>query len=381
MVNGLPCSLSIAIVGLLASVAIVGQIVQVYGIWLTYYESSNWERVPIKVVSVEVKEIRSTGKNSSTSYILRCNYTYTIDGKSYTGKRIGAEDKIGADRKETFRRYEILKRCKEGTEEHLAYVSPFDREVSILFRSVGLSYFLFPLMLSVFLVFSLLAFVVGTWLISQALIRRKLLQQHPDEPWLAEPEWNTFHQKAGSISRLIIIWAFTFLLAATMTPFVFFFLFNFSQNPIVALFGLSFFSFPLGIAKLAIKTTIDYKKYGIPKMHFPKLPIKPGEKFEGTITLLHAIRPDDGVVLSLRCTDPEGAQQGICKEMLWMENQRIYEDKEIQFSFIIPEKLPPRDALNRCVTYTLELAALVKGVEVSFTFNDLPVYKSTQKSS
>ncbi len=125
--------------------------------FVTYARSGSWEKVDAIVTQASVQ--RSVSNRGGVSYYLVGKYKYEFNGKKYTGTRLFIDSSPAQC--EAALRHEIQKmesHLKSGKPMKI-FVNPSNPEDTIVFRQLGISVFLMPI-LGVILLFPGYVFLV-----------------------------------------------------------------------------------------------------------------------------------------------------------------------------------------------------------------------------
>ena len=377
----LPAAYCIALIGLVFTIAAIGQAHQTLAAWQLYYTSKFWTETPVQIESLELKEITSVDSegHSRTSYILHCSYTYNVSGKEYHSTVVGPEGRGYGDRAEEFRRHDLLEEYKENNQPYLGLVNPENPSQSLLFRTSAISYYILPPVLFLFSLMGFVAFINGIWIASRVKIRNKLIEEHVEQPWLAEPDYNLYEQKAGSFSRLVGAWVAALLLLAAMSIFTAFIIYCGDGELLAIICGLAFLLVAVAPIRYAMNLHARYVKYGVPTIRYTSLPVVLGSLFKAELVFGKAVHSDDGLLLTFSCTELVsegiGEPKTTTKKVLWSDTRRVYGNSEFDFSFDVPEKQPTEDHVERHIEWLLTVSGTSRGESFQFTFDHLPVYK------
>jgi hypothetical protein len=137
------------ITGILGLIIGVSGLVYIGNFWRIYVFSSFWEKVPAHIEKLSLTST-TVGKGNETkeNYTLKVQYTYTVEGKSYTGTRVTPHDIEELGGKKAKKRYALLKEAMDAGKQYEVLVNPRDPEESIIFRSISvLMWFVTPFVL------------------------------------------------------------------------------------------------------------------------------------------------------------------------------------------------------------------------------------------
>lgn len=154
-----------------------------------YLQMKSW--VPLKA-TVTSADLKTNYNDDSTTYEAVATYEYEIDGKKYLGDRVGltsGADNIGSFQEDSAK---ILKSHLESKNPITIYVDPNNHSKSVIFRELRSGQFTLTGL------FGLIFFSVGfgivyaaRWAKKDQKIRESLRQKFPNQPWRANPNWQT----------------------------------------------------------------------------------------------------------------------------------------------------------------------------------------------
>lgn len=355
--------------------------------WKLYHDSAQWTRVPVTILDLDLEKSRG---QKNTTYRVICSYRFELNGRAYTNERVGVERGSSSDYSMHKARHQQLLDHKQACKTWMAWVNPQNPGDSLLFRATSTEmYFLVPFGL----VFGTVGFGLcfgGIYATVERKKRQSLLGRHPDRPWLAEQKWSQFVITGSPLRNVLISWGVGLFFGLLLCPIVI----AMKNDPAVPDFALAVVGFfcLLVVSALvgAVYSTLQYLKYGTPRLILSQLPIRIGCVTNVTIMVSRAVDPEDGVNCTLTCekkTSHGGSQSRthveFSKTTLIGKNSGRFTSRSttIPVSLEIPENLPPREQEGtETVRWKLEVRAATPGVDLGVTFEDLPVYRVNDPS-
>jgi len=217
---------------------------------------------------------------------------------------------------------------------------------------------------------------------------------HPNEPWVWRDDWVAGRIRGTGKSAAWFFWGFAILWNLISMPLVFFLPEEiFEKENYAALMG---FLFPLvGIALLvvAVRKTIQYRKYGECLFVMEHVPGVLGGEVRGNIVLPRGLQGAENLTMRLSCIHMirrrSGKDTTTTEDVLWQTEQLSVrlgpswqagaQHAPVKISVPFDAKPTERINENNSIIWRLEASAEVPGVDFSTTF-EIPVFK-TQASS
>lgn len=285
------------------------------------HRMARWQEVPAVVESVE--SVRS-GKTTAT----HATYRYEVDGRPYTGTRVGID--TGGDNVGSFqtRAYQELKRFQSARKPFRCFVDPEDPAQAILYREARWE------MLLLQGLFGLVFGGVGFGLLIGAVYagrsrRRELAAQtaRPQEPWLWNRSWDGGTVRDDNRVTMWFALGFALFWNAISTPAAIFALRDYAvhHNPAVGV-ALIFPAVGFGLAIWAARTVWKRVAFGTSTFRLSQVPGVIGGTLRGTVEIPVHIQPADGYRVTLRCvnrvTTGSGKSRHTTESVLW-EDERL----------------------------------------------------------
>jgi hypothetical protein len=347
--------------------------------FLDYRRAASWDRVPARIESAEFEV--SHGKGAS--YSVKARYSYEYGGRTYTGSRIAADTGGSSDARHR-ERYELLRQHKESGQPFLAWVNPARPQESLLFREMTtMSWALLPFGL-VFAGVGGALFVGGLWSIFGARRRARRLAADPQRPWRADPRWLAgfvFDEHAGR--KLAGGWTAAVFLSLFVSIFVIGLIGAKAPLWVWGVFGI-FVLLALALLAGAACSTVQFTKYGSPRLAMAEVPAVPGRTLTAIVLCRRHVDVEGAFKVTLKCEQKTGSGKQSQTETLHEESVEVAQDlaggsaagTAVPVELPIPGDLPgttPDDA-DPSVKWTLAVKAATPGVDFSAEF-DLPVFR------
>lgn len=357
--------------------------------WKRYFESASWDRVDAAIESVSLESHR--GSKGGTTYSVQCAYSYTYQGKTYTGHRVGAESE-GSSSSFHRRRQQVLQEHLNEKKPFRAWVNPADLSESLLFREQTGDLYFDPLFGLIFAVVGAGVVFAGLWEMTAGKRSKNRLAQYPDRPWRVDGSWDDFTIRAHKFGIMIGRWVMGILLSIFLCPFFIGFASMENRPFFVWVILVPFAVAALWLLGKAGYATLQYLKYGNPMLTLSQLPIVPGTRFLALLLVKRQLVTEYGIHLTFKCVKTtvtgSGKYSSTDTEDVHSETKTITKDMVriadegsiVPVAFDVPTGLPDRENEgNPSYEWKLEAKAKTAGIDFSAEF-DLPVYTVTDQS-
>lgn len=373
-----------------------------------YLNARGWEETPANITQTKLES--SSDSDGGTTYKATAQYEYMYHGRQYIGSRVsihdgntsrtmtagrrkvtqGGGDNIGAFQQNVDRE---LQQHKRTGRPFRCYVNPQNPAESVLYRNLRWEMIGFK---SIFaLVFGGVGFGI---LIAGIIARRKakrkqsLAAEHPDEPWLCNPDWADGKVKSSSNMATIGLILFTIVWNVISWPVGLLFV-NQAIGKAHPLEWLALIFPAVGVI-LLIATAVSVsrlRKYGRSMFEMASVPGVIGGQLAGVIRVSKKVQPEGGFHITLGCIQKtvtgSGDSQSTHETILWQEEQTIArelrqadpERTAIPVLFQIPFDCHATDDANANdqTIWRLEAKAKTPGLDYAAAF-DLPVFKTPE---
>lgn len=217
---------------------------------------------------------------------------------------------------------------------------------------------------------------------------------HPDKPWMWRDDWATGRVRSMGKSAAWFFWGFALLWNLISTPLLVFLPEEIIENGNYgALLGLLFPLIGIGLIVVAVRKTIQKRKYGDCLFLMERVPGILGGEVTGTILVPRGLPAAETLAVRLSCIHMRQQRSGrgtsTSEEVLWQTEQSVVRlsptgegtAQGAQVRIRIPYDSSPTGKMdeNNSVLWKLETNAAVPGVDFSTGF-EIPVFK-TQASS
>ena len=346
-------------------------------------EVSSWEEVPAKVNRVYAGE-KSSGDDGTTHYI-EGQYSYRYNGRVYTSDKVAIEQEGGFGI--TFNRWEKeTKEAKSRGEEILCRVNPENPGEAILFTEINWDVLFFWFIFAG--AFGLVGFGgMGAALYGLKILKREdaLKDKFPSEPWKWNENWHNNSIPANSGAKVIAFWCFAILWNLISAPIIFILPGELAKENYLVLIGLLFPLVGLGLFIMALRASIQKKKFGESKFVLETLPGVIGGRLQGDIHFATPMQIQDKLALILSCKQTTGSGDNRRERTIWQSEKSIGRERiggghigGLPVSFSIPYScLPTSDEDD--VKWTLDTSAELPGVDFEAQFI-VPVFKTNDSN-
>ncbi len=328
------------------------------GVWMGYSIVANLnEAWQMKQWAPEQATLRRAGYEThsgsdSTTYEAYAEYSYEFAGRMYSNDRVGisgGSDNIGNYQQDMGR---VLSSAMNRGESITVYVDPENPSDSIIDRTVRWGMIGFK---------SIFFFVfggVGLGLIIAVFRspKEKDLDDpiYRDAPWLANDKWQTAEIRSGSRTAMWGGWAlaaFWNLISAPL-PFVIYTEVTEKDN-LFALIGLLFPLVGIGLITWAMKSTLEWRRFGPAPVTLDPFPGSIGGHVGGTIDVNLPYDANTEIKLTLTSlhsyVSGSGKNRSRNESAEWQDTQVAHlspgtKGSRLSFRFDVPENLQQSDA-------------------------------------
>jgi hypothetical protein len=366
------------------------------GVWMGYSAGSNmvdaWQMkqwVPVQGTLLSAGYETHDGDDSYT-YKAYANYTYEFGGQQYTNDRVaiaGGADNIG-DYQQDMGSY--LSGVRSRGETITVYVDPDEPSEAILDRSLRWGLIGFK---SIFL-FTFGGVGLGLIIVVFRAPKEKDLSapEYRDTPWLANDDWQTAVVKSNSKTAMWASWGFATFWNLISAPLPFLIYTEVTEkNNLPALLGLVFPLVGIGLITWAVKSTLEWNRFGPAPVTLDPFPGSIGGHVGGTIDV--NLPYDATTKFSLTLTNLRSYVSGSGKNRSrkesaeWQDTQVAHtsagvKGSRLSFRFTVPEGLEESAADQSEDSYylwRLNVKADLPGVDIDRDY-EIPVYATGESS-
>lgn len=365
------------------------------GVWMLYsvgnifadaYRMNGW--VPVEARLHEAGYRRHAGDDSDT-YEAYAAYAYSYAGRSYYGNRVaisGGSDNIGDYQQDTGRR---LSGALQRGEAIVVYVDQSEPANAIIDRDIRWGLVGFK---SIFLfVFggSGLGLLILAWRAPKE--KDKTLATYQDSPWLLNDDWQSPEIRSNSKGKMYFTWGFAAFWNLISAPLPFMVYREITQSGNwLALFGTLFTVVGIGLVVWAVRSTLEWRRFGPAPVTLDPFPGSIGGHVGGTIDIDTPFEPGTGFQLTLAnihsYVSGRGKNRSRKEQARWQDDIVAHAEPggsgtRLTFRFDVPEGLNESDA-ERDDSYhiwRLSLTAELQGTDLNRDY-DIPVYATAQQS-
>jgi hypothetical protein len=366
------------------------------GVWMGYSAGSNmvdaWQMkqwVPVQGTLLSAGYETHDGDDSYT-YEAYANYTYEFGGQQYTNDRVaiaGGADNIG-DYQQDMGSY--LSGVRSRGETITVYVDPGEPSEAILDRSLRWGLIGFK---SIFL-FTFGGVGLGLIIVVFRAPKEKDLSapEYRDTPWLANDKWQTAVVKSNSKTAMWASWGFAAFWNLISAPLPFLIYTEVTEkNNLPALLGLLFPLVGIGLITWAVKSTLEWNRFGPAPVTLDPFPGSIGGHVGGTIDV--NLPYDVNTKFSLTLTNLRSYVSGSGKNRSrkesaeWQDTQVAHtsagvKGSRLSFRFTVPEGIEESAADQSEESYylwRLNVKADLPGVDIDRDY-EIPVYATGERS-
>ncbi|MCL7423437.1 MAG: DUF3592 domain-containing protein, partial [Methylobacter sp.] len=330
-------------------------------------------------------QLISKRSKQSTTYRVEAEYRYNVDGRDYRGSRVAigsAADNVGDFQQALGKRLEQAYRAGQPVS---VWYDPDNPADAVLNRDLRWGLLGFKAL------FVALFGGIGLALIYFGL-RGKKTDAAPAsgaQPWLQRREWQNGLIRSRAKSGLYFIWAFAAFWNLISTPVAFFIPDIWREKGALALLVLLFPCVGLGLLFWAIKTTLEWRRFGATPLTMDPFPGAIGGDVGGEILVNIPYQPFTAFEVTLSCINSylsgSSKSRSRSEKLIWQdqghaEAQRTMRGTRLQFRFEVPDGLPESEEYgNNYHLWRLNLHSDMPGVDLNRSF-EIPVYRSAEKS-
>ena len=250
---------------------------------INWARMQTWKEVPAIIRSADLSAGRTTG-GKSTVYKALAVYEYEYQGRKYTSSKVSryfGRDNMGHFHEDIYNQLILF---KNSGRPFRCYVNPNSPDQAILYRNVRLS------MLCLFGGLGGVFGGIGYGMLAGSLasyIREKrasaFRKRFPAEPWKCRADWSRGECQTTAGSTMFVAIATSILAALFSVPILLFIPGELSKGNYTALWALIFPSVGLFVIKWGIGSILQWIRFGRAVLQLNKVPVRPGERLQGTI--------------------------------------------------------------------------------------------------
>lgn len=351
----------------------------------TLYEGArmaSWPETPGTLLQARLVTSHSS---KSTTYQAESEYRYTVGGHDYRGSRVAigsGADNVGDFQQSLGNRLENAYRIGQTVS---VWYDPENPNNAVLNRDVRWG------MLGFKLIFVIVFGGVGFGLIYFGLRGSKtvIVSASARQPWLQRPEWQNGIIRSGAQTGMYAAWGIAVFWNLVSAPGTFAVMDIWREKGAIALLILIFPCVGLWLLFWAVKTTLEWRRFGATPMTmdpFPgsiggnvggeillNLPYQSAMAFEVTLSCIHSYVSGSG-------NNRSQSEKAIWQDKGYAEVQPAMRGIRLQFRFEVPTGLPESEEHgDNYHFWRLSLHGDMPGVDLSRNF-EIPVYRTAEKS-
>ena len=348
-----------------------------------WVQARDWAPVPAQILEANIEYGEDTQRAIA-------RYRYEYGGHRYEGSRVsfyGGSDNIGDFHYDSYR---LLSDHQNSGKPFTIYVDPDNPAESVARRDLR------PGLLAFMMLFPLVFGGAGSGVIAFAIYssrsqrgQQKREDDHPDEPWRWNPEWDSPVLKDGGNKLLIFAIAFASLwnLISAPIPFLIWEEVTDKGNT-AALFALLFPLVGLGLIAWVVWLLMQRRRYGNATFTLDSLPVALGGQLSGKLHIPTKLAEGDLLNVHLDCVrrriTGSGKHRSTDEDLLWQDSQRLrlqphhlMQGTRVHIAFPVPEDQPQTDGRNPrdAIVWRLRMSAETPGVDFSAAF-EIPVFQT-----
>lgn len=330
-----------------------------------WISARNFISVPAQLNSVTLHQHSSS--DGGPTYSVSASYTYTFNGQSFTGTRVGIStgaDNIGGYQRQMYKR---LKPRERG--EVAAWVDPSDPRRSLLDREMRWGLFAFKS------VFATLFMLVG----GAVAFFSARASQRSDTPATAP----VVQQPSGRItsntrSAMRLYWFMAIFWNLVSTPGLFVLPRELAKGNWPALLILIFALVGLWLLYKAVHATLQWRRFGAIALTLSPYPGSIGGGIRATVDLPERLPASQPIRVTMTCvhrrTTGSGKNRRTSEKALWQsettaQSYAAGRGMQLTFSFNVPADLPPSGTRSDDYhAWTIDLSADIPGVDLDSRF-------------
>lgn len=214
-------------------------------------------------------------------------------------------------------------------------------------------------------------------------------QRHPSEPWMWERKWQTRRIEHHAGWTTVGLWAFAFFWNAIvltagalgweeMAA-------EASEEPAI-LFVLLFPIIGIGVIVAAVRSTLQWRRFGTSALVLSRIPISLGRDLDGVLELPSDVRNAEEVVATLRCLRTTRSGKNTTTTVIWSDERRHPRASmgigpsgpTLAVRFRVPADEPESTVGGGTpsISWELSVSAAVEGVDFSASY-PLPVFRTS----
>jgi hypothetical protein len=356
------------------------------GDWMS---AQSWQPVNATLLSAE---LQSHPSSKSTTYEATATYRYRFNGRDYSSNRVALSkgaDNIGSFQQSLGRKLERLYQAQQPVR---AWVNPQNPGQALINRE--LRWGLLSLKMIFVLVFGGigLAFMVASFKDKPAKVKvSPSLADDPNaKPWLNNKDWASPVIRSSAKKALWLMWGFALIWNAIMLPLASKIPGELQKGEWGILMVLVFNVVGLVVVIMAIRKTLEWKRFGATLLTMDphpgaiggqvggyidvKLPYRPGRKFRVVLSNIYSYVSGTGKNRSRH-------EKVVWQDIADVEATHAVQGSRVAFCFDVPDNLNDSEEFaSKYYKWTVSVSADLPGVDLDRSF-EIPVFATGQRSS
>jgi hypothetical protein len=350
----------------------------------TLYDAArmaSWPETPGTLLQAQLVTSHSS---KSTTYRAESEYRYNVDGRDYRGSRVAigsGADNVGDFQKTLGNRLENAYRTSQKVS---VWYDPANPNDAVLNRDIRWG------MLGFKLIFVIVFGGVGFGLIYFGLRGSKTVSSETGtQPWLQRPEWQGGVIRSGAKTGMYVAWGIAVFWNLVSAPGTFAVMDIWREKGAIALLILIFPCVGLCLLFWAVKTTLEWRRFGATPMTMDPFPGSIGGDVGGVILVNLPYQSAMAFEVTLSCINSyvsgSGNNRSRSEKVIWQdkgyaEAQPAMRGVRLQYRFEVPNGLPASEEHgDNYHFWRLSLHGDIPGVDLSRSF-EIPVYRTAEKS-
>lgn len=364
-------------------------------VWMVYPTIGDWMNAqswqPVNATLVAAK-LQSHPSSKSTTYEAKATYRYRFNGRDYTGNRVALSkgaDNIGSFQQSLGRKLEQLLQAQQPVR---AWVNPQNPAQALINRELRWG------LLSLKMIFVVVFAGIGLGLMVASLknkaaaveVSPSVTDDPNAKPWLNNKDWASPVIRSSAKKALWLMWGFALIWNAIMLPLATKIPGEMHKGEWAMLMVLVFNVLGLVMVIIAIRRTLEWRRFGATLLTMDphpgaiggqvggyidvKLPYRPGRKFRVVLSNIYSYMSGTGKNRSRH-------EQVVWQDIAQVEATHAVQGSRIAFCFDVPDNLNESEEFaSKYYKWTVSVSADLPGVDLDRGF-DIPVFATGQRSS
>jgi hypothetical protein len=223
--------------------------------------------------------------------------------------------------------------------------------------------------------------------------RAELVEQHPDAPWMWNPEWAAGRIEGAGRAGVIVMWLFAAVWNLITWPILPKLIEEYERGEQLALVFCAFPLLGVVVGGLALRASLQQRKFGTPLLLLETIPGVVGGHLRGAVQTRAPLEGARQIDLTLTCvrrrTTGSGKNRSTHESILFQEKGEARPDSirpgpwgsELRLDFRIPFDSSPTDLSDSddTIEWRVEVEVDMAGVDLQARF-DVPVFRTDQSS-